>query len=366
VKLYIESALRIWGRLLICAALVFALAWGVLYLAKAGDYSSWATVWVEKPLYIESDLGSNPYVNPATTQANLLNELLRTRQFTLGVAQGAKIPMPNRAAEDSVVTGIQRDLSIEASGHHLVRLNCTAGKENHCKEVITQAIRLFIEELVTNRARQAEVALQVYESQLATYEEQMLKSRDEYNRYLLANPNAGLDEVANPTFAELQQRYRADRDRYESVMTKIEQIKTQSIAATEANNSFFRVMDPASDALPYTFSMRDLLRNSLIAGALALMTIIALTLVSAWADPAVHTLNDINALVMDEEETAPELLISTVPYNKTLASIRQHALKERKGEGKAHADSGQMGKGGAKSHAPEPASASPRAGAHIG
>ena len=59
-----ESALRIKGRLLICGLLVFGLGWAALYLSKAGDYSTWATVWVEKPLYLDTDLASNPYVTP--------------------------------------------------------------------------------------------------------------------------------------------------------------------------------------------------------------------------------------------------------------------------------------------------------------
>ena len=334
MKLYFESALRIKGRLLVCAGLVFALAWAALYMAKSGDYSSWATVWVEKPLYFNSDPGTNPYISPASNQSNLLSELLSTRQFTLNIAQEAQIPMPSKAAEDRVVTSIQRELNVEAFGTHLVRLSCTAGKDNYCKAVITQAIQLFIKQVEANRTRQAQVALQLYEGQLATYEQQMIQSRDAYNNYLIDNPDAGIGTVPNPTFAELQQQYGADRARYEGVLAKIEEIRTQSTAATEANNSFFRVMDPANDAVPYVFAMKDLLRNSLIALVMALFAMVAITLVSTWADPAVYTLNDINALVLTEDETSPELLISIVPYNRALANIRQRAARERKAEGR--------------------------------
>lgn len=335
MKLYVESALRIKGRLLICGLLIFGLAWGALYISKSGDYTSSATIWVEKPLYIENNLSSNPYIDPSTSQANILEELLRTRKFTLSIAQQANIPMPNLAAEDAAVGNIQRQLLVNAIGTHLVRISCTAGKNNYCKEVITQAIQLFVKELNADHERQAAVALQLYEDQRTQYEQQLNQSRDAYYQYLAANPGAGDASAGlNPTLIDLQQQYLADKTRYDDIVAKIDNIRSQSTAASEANSSFFRVMDAATDAEPYHFAMKDLLRNGLIALVMALFTLVAVTLVSTWADQAVYTLNDINTLVLSEDDSIPEMLISVVPYNKDLAALRQRTDQEKRAKSK--------------------------------
>jgi hypothetical protein len=346
LKLYIESALRIKGRLLICGLLVFGLGWAALYLSKAGDYSTWATVWVEKPLYLDTDLASNPYVNPSTIQTNILNELLTTRKFTLSIAQGAGIDMPTTAAEDEAVTSIQRHLLVEATGPHLVRITCTGDKTNHCKDIISNTVQLFIAELDAGQARQADVALQLYEQQRTTYEQEMNTSRDAYNQYIADHPTVATgNNVIDPDFAELQQQYLADKGRYDDVIAKIDSIRTQSSTATEANSSFFRVIDPASDAKPYVISNKDLIRNALVASVLALFAILAISLVSTWVDTSVHTLNDLNAVLLTGTELSSDMLVGVVPYIKDLADIRQRTDNKNKAKEKGSATDQHTGKG---------------------
>lgn len=347
MKLYIESALRIKARIILSGLLILAISFGILYMAKAGDYTSAATVWVEKPLYIDaSNLNTNPYIDAATSQGNILRELLTTRQFTLDIARAAKIPMPSPASEEATVNAIQRAIYVEAVGAHLLRVSCTGSKNNYCKEIITQTISQFIGALNTDHERQAEVALQLYEEQRTEYEQQMIKSRNAYNRYLLDHPAAdGSEPLLDPAFVELQQQYLADKARYDEIVMKIDSIRTQSLATSEATNSFFRVIDSAQEAEPYLFSMKDLLRNGLVAGVLALLVVVGVTLVSTWADPTVHTLNDINALVQMEDAAPPELLIAIVPYNKGLAALRKRSEQENKAQAKSTAKSKSPGTG---------------------
>src|SRR5437762_2097929 len=68
LRRYIESALRLKVRLIVCAILVFGLSFGALYFSKGG-YSSAATVWVEKPLFIDvGNLNFSQYISPAKNQ----------------------------------------------------------------------------------------------------------------------------------------------------------------------------------------------------------------------------------------------------------------------------------------------------------
>ena len=156
VRRYIEAAFRLKFRLLIGAVIVFGVVSAALYLAKQG-YGASATVWVEEPIYF-ADTGMtknwNPYMTPADNQANILQELLRTRQFALNVANGAQIPMPNEVVENRVLDDLQKNMRIESQGTHLIKISYSAEKPTYCKVLVEQVIigvlaMLRVERVVT-------------------------------------------------------------------------------------------------------------------------------------------------------------------------------------------------------------------------
>ena len=102
MRRYIECALRVKFRLIIAALLVAGTAFGILYLARQG-YSSKATVWVDRPIYFSTPSDWNQYRTPAANQADILSELIRTRQFSLTVAQRAGIPISSNTEQDMVI-----------------------------------------------------------------------------------------------------------------------------------------------------------------------------------------------------------------------------------------------------------------------
>ncbi|HUS16771.1 MAG TPA: hypothetical protein VM536_17385, partial [Chloroflexia bacterium] len=88
MRRYVECAFRLKYRLLCAGLLVAGSAFAFLYMSKQG-YSSSATVWVDRPIYFSAPSNWNQYLSPADNQANILSELIRTRQFSLAVARGA-------------------------------------------------------------------------------------------------------------------------------------------------------------------------------------------------------------------------------------------------------------------------------------
>jgi capsular polysaccharide biosynthesis protein len=336
LKRYIESAIRLKLRLLVCGILLFTVAWGGLYMIKAGTYATSATVWVEKPLYLQIDpTVSNPYISPAANQASIFNELLRTKQFTLSIAQKTGIPLPTENEQERVIEYIQKNLQVEASGTHLVTITCTGGKNNYCRDIINQSIQLFLTQLNTSRSEQAQAALQIYEQQLATYQEQMTRSKDELNKYLMNHPEALTAPSPNPTLVELQQQYNNDRARYDDIVAKIDNIKTESKAASEFSDSFFRIIDSPGDPKPYEMTIKNILLNSIIALVLAMLGVVALATVSTWTDRSIYSLSDIELVLTDNEEAPTDLVLGILPYNKKLAALRRRAEKEiRRKKGK--------------------------------
>ena len=333
MRRYIESALRIKLRLLICSLVVFGLAFAFLSTTKGGFTSS-STVWVEKPLYIQDQSSDiNRYVSAATIQANMLTELMGTRQFTLGIAERAGIPMNTESAQGRAIDDIQKKLNIEATGSHVIRLSYTGDRPDYCQAIISETIKSFLVQLDAGRAQQGAVALKIYQQQRTEYQKQADKSRDALNKYIQNNPGVlAPGAQSDPTLADLQQQYNDDRTRLSDIITKIDDLNTQLDAGNSVTTDFFRVIDEPSKVSAYKATTKDLIRNVLIAVGLALFTMVALTLVGTWTDVAVYTLNDVSTLALaDADGDSRELLVGTVPYVRSLGSMRHKQLKEGKG-----------------------------------
>ncbi len=330
MKQYIEAAFRLKFRLILCALLVFLLTSAGLMLVKKG-YTSSATVWAEQPLFYKDQSSlSNPYVSIAENQVNAFTELLSTRQFSLNIINKAGVPVNNTAAdEDRAIAQLRQNLQLEAAGPHLIKITYTSNTPVGVQEVVTQSVKLFIDYMNTDRVRQANVALQLYRNQLSNYEQQMTKTSNDLNKYIQQNP--GVMEAGAPsdtTLSSLQQQAFDARNRYNDLKNTITDIQAQSQASPDLSNQFFQLIDEPQQAKPYQLTSKDLIRNSLIALALALFTMVALMLVGTWTDPAVYTPNDVSLVLPEEYESSRDLLVVTMPYMGQLASIRRKAQTE--------------------------------------
>lgn len=313
-------------RLLISALIVFGAAILGLSLTKGG-YTSSATVWVEKPLYLPDQTDQlNRYLSAATIQANALNELLGTRRFVLGIAEGAGIPMNTTSEEGRVIDDIQKKLNVDAAGTHLIRLSYTGDKPTYTQVIISQTIASFVAEMDTSKTNQIDIAKKVLTDQLSDAAGAVTKSRDALNKYLQNNPGVGAAGASlDPTLTDLQKQYDDDRTRYSDLTAQIEQLNT---SAQSNSSAFFRVIDSPTKAEPYKSTSKDLIRNALIAVVLSLLTMVGVTLVGTWTDSAIYTLNDVSSLALaDSTGDSRDLLVGILPYVKTLGEMRKRDTK---------------------------------------
>lgn len=334
LRRYIESALRLKLRLIISALLVFGIASTALFFSKGG-YTSGATIWVEKPPFGFSDpnLFPNPYASVAFQQAERFNQYLRTYAFALNIAKKVGMDMPTAAAEGSAVDDIQKNLVVTDLGPNLVGMVYTGKTPEFCEPIVREAIALFAEEITSNRETSAQAALGIYNAQLDEAEARMNKAKDDLDRYLRANPQAGLGgDQPDPNLNALNLEYQTARTAYDDIRLKIQNINNQTASNTALLNSIWRVVDKPDVAEPYRMTLKDLLKNSVIAFVMGLLTMVAITLVGTWTDQAVYTLNDISAIAtaIGENGPAPELLVGLVPYIKPLGQIRKELAKQQK------------------------------------
>ncbi len=327
MKQYIEAAFRVKFRLIICALLVFGLASLALVLSKKG-YTSSATVWAEQPLYYKDQTTLNPYITVAENQVNAFDELMNTRQFTLAILTQAGKSFSSSADEERGIAQLKQNLQVDTVGPHLIKITYTSDTPNDVQDVVTQSVKQFVDYMNADRVRQANMALQIYQGQLSTYAAQMNQSADALNTYLQQHPEALAAGVAPSTqLSDLQQQVFDDRTRYNDMKNTITGIQAQSQAAPDVNNQFFQLIDQPQAASPYQLTSKDLLKNGLIALALALFTIVALVLVGTWTNPAIFTANDVKLILPEEYNSSPDLLVVAMPYVDRLAATRRKANK---------------------------------------
>ena len=243
MRRYIEAAFRLKFRLLIGAVIVFGVVSAALYLAKQG-YGASATVWVEEPIYF-ADTGMtknwNPYMTPADNQANILQELLRTRQFALNVANGAQIPMPNEVVENRVLDDLQKNMRIESQGTHLIEISYSAEQPTYCKVLVEQVIKLFTKQLNASRAEQADVALDLYRSRRIPTPPRC-RSRGTRCRAISRRIRRAWRRGRRPirNCWRCNRSTKSDRSRYEEVIQKIERVTMDATTAGKLSEQFFR------------------------------------------------------------------------------------------------------------------------------
>ena len=345
MRRYIESALRLRFRILIAAVLVFGLAAVALSFNKGG-YTSSATIWVEKPIYFQDPSNLNAYISAATLQSGILDQLLGTTTFKLTIAQKSKIPMRTAVEQARVIDDLNKNLRVDAAGSNLIKLTYTGDKPEYCQQIISQTIQTFVAQQNANRMQQAEIALTVAQDQIDNSGQQLAKSKEALTKYIQDHPGSGTRDVPDPTYTDLEKQYNDDLSNYSQLKDKIDNLKSQITAPTLVNTSFLTVLDEPTKPEAYKAGTKDLLKNGGIALALALITIIGLTLVGTWTDTAVYTLNDVTSMALaDSEGNARELLVGIVPYVPALGAIRRRVAKQTRGRRSRQAAASTTGRG---------------------
>ena len=231
--------------------------------------------------------------------------------------------------QDRAVDDIQRNLQVTDEGPNIVRMTYTSGKPDYIQSVISQSIQVFVAEIASNQQSSTQLQVQVLQKQLNTDKQAADNAKKALDTYLRANPSAPTSSDA--IYYNLTVTYNDAQTRYNTTQSQIEQLISQKDLTIDVSNSFFRVMDPPGDPSPYRLASKDIIRNSLLALVMALLVVVALTLVGTWTDNAIYTLNDVSSVAVTEEGAASsELLVGIVPFIKTLGNFRRDVMKQEK------------------------------------
>jgi uncharacterized protein involved in exopolysaccharide biosynthesis len=249
VSRYLETFFR--NRWLLTMPALIILASGVgLALLLPPQYEAKATIWTDTATYLDTPTPDNRYTPPAEIESQRFNELVQTYTFASAVLNR----LPNaanatREAQAVFVKRLQDDLQIASTGDNTVQVSFKYADQQVALAVVQSTIDEYKRVMAETASLQATEAIAFYQQQVRMYEQEIMpRSTRAIQTYLEAHPEAsrvGMDGVPlDPQFALLDQQARADRATYQRYQQRLNDVQTQSQAASTSQPVAFRVIDP--------------------------------------------------------------------------------------------------------------------------
>lgn len=245
---YIETFFRnTW--LIMIPALMFVMIGTALVLLVTPKYAAGATIWTERPTYLEIPGKQNVWVTPAQAEAGRFRELISTRTFSQAIADRITFPAGTREEDKTNLTAdIRAGLYVSTSGEHLLRITFLYPEPTVTLAVVQAAIEEYTKVMAESANQQAKDAIDFYKERISTYETEILpKSNGAVTEYLNQHPEIQLSEgdgvILDPTFIQLQRQAEIDRSEYERYQQRLDQVMTQSEAVTKNQIANFRILD---------------------------------------------------------------------------------------------------------------------------
>ena len=296
---YLEAAFRYKWLWLVIVLLMPVTATSYAMRTTIPLYETGATVWTEKPAYLNAIADWNQYQTPAENQAGNVNEMLQSRKFDLEVLGQTDIGkhIATEADVQQAIATLLKYTSVYAVGTHLVAIKYQDPRPAVSVQVVNAIISAFDNELLTNTNAQGAVAVGFYQKQLDDASAKLQQSQAALSDYLTAHPD--LVKIANdvasagqfndpvftlqhPDLAKLIQQRDSDAKTQQSLQDELSQITFSQNSAAVVEEQTFRVIDkPVTPIRPMSIRKRLIMPVALsIGGALGFVIggVILLTL----------------------------------------------------------------------------------------
>lgn len=245
---YLETFFR--NRWIISIPAILLLCSGVaLIFIQPLEFTASATIWAETSAYLDVQLSKNPYATPGQIQASRFDEFVSTYSFARAIVDQTSIgKQGTEHTKDLLVDALHKGLLISNAGDHTIRVRFTYPDPNIALTVVQHAIDQFNKVTAESVTSQASDAIAFYQQQVKQYEDNVLpRSKANVSNYLAAHPevrrNLATGGPPDPGFALVQQQFESDREQYDRLIGKLEEVQTQSMAASRNQELTFRTVD---------------------------------------------------------------------------------------------------------------------------
>jgi capsular polysaccharide biosynthesis protein len=238
----------------------------IAVLSMPPVYETTVSVWIDHPPLLNYNDGSSSWVSGVQNQSSRLSELLRTRAFMSDVASRTSLaPLLNSSAGQTRVADlIARDVIIGGAAgaatpsvtDHLLVIRIQANTAQLSYELCKAIVDAYQEKSAADQTDQASVAVDFYQSQLQTAQQQLAKSTQDLRRYATAvqanNPDAAQASDAqgglaaamlDPKLGALQSNVQAAQLDVKNAQANLNQAQQSAMMSAQGQQYGFQVLD---------------------------------------------------------------------------------------------------------------------------
>lgn len=246
---YLETFFR--NRWLITIpTLLLLLSGSAMAVMVQPQYGAMATIWAEKSTYLELPEQENRWVTPAQLHNGRFRELVRTATLSRAIAD--RVPAMAQATDtekNRLAYDIRSNLYSNETGEHSIWVSFWHTNPEVPQAVVQIAIEEYNRTTALSATVQAAEAIKFYQDRIKTYETEILpQSSLALTQYLQDHPEVRLNlregRQTDPQFAFLQEQADQEQGQYQRYQRLLDDVMTESQAASKHQEIAFRVMDP--------------------------------------------------------------------------------------------------------------------------
>jgi uncharacterized protein involved in exopolysaccharide biosynthesis len=241
------------------------------YFMAPSYYEASASVWTERPAYLQTGSDSNSWTTPAQIQRDRLQELLQSRAFVLDVARRTPYgsQLGGRSGQDSVEYLIARNLGISVNGSHTLVIRFRGQTPQITVQVLNALLAAYQEKSAADEASQGEIAISFYQGQLKDAQNRLEKASDSLRQYIASNPRITMPDVVSgggavvvrpalspalidPKAADLMRTMESEQRNLESIKQSLDRAQLAVAVAQQGQELGFQVADAPQPPLAPT------------------------------------------------------------------------------------------------------------------
>ena len=315
---FLAKLLKHW-YLYIIPVLLFPSAAAFYESGKTTFYVTSARVYVSKPSVASGTNGTswNQYASPGQNGANLLNEMVSFRQFTVKVAGDTDLAkqydLNSRSGQDAVYARVTGD--VQATQSKIAPDSMTLTVSDRSPQMALQLANAVLKEFSPYVGQQELADDQKIEAfnlqELDTYKSALSQDDAQITQYLNAHPDLKVGGLTDATLDQLIQQQTVDKAQVAKYSDAFNAVRYNESAITSGTANLFTVIDPPQLPLTPSHTYKKLIEytGGALAFALALIAVfvVGLTLL----DRKVYETQDVRNVIEDLELDIP--VIESVP-----------------------------------------------------
>ncbi len=311
---YLETFYRY--RVLIVAPLVISMiVGGTIVMLQPRTYEASTKLWVDTT-FLGQRTSDNAYITPAQAQSEVLLELLKTRSFAIKAGQrfaladevvdedmhappdlGARAnallkghlhPRPpsaptQRQVDDQSVTLISQHTKVTVSGPNVITIIFNHADRGLAARAVQAITDQFLAEVLSGQKAQANAATTFYGGQVKGAQAALAAADAKVYDYLSSHPEQrAANAVPEVALTALRRDDDDARQRYDALLTKLDDAQLQAAIAAQATPNGYRIIDNAQVPSSPVSALKLYLASigaTLVAGLL--LTLLALLALAA-------------------------------------------------------------------------------------